>query len=229
MTGSFYGSDEGHKTLKKIIERYDFNNWKGVQAFLDDLHDHLEIDKRQSANTPSRVEAQLRKGKELNTFYDFMYSLDYLRPRYVLKLDDKELSQLSPGERGALLLIFYLLVDKASIPLIIDQPEENLDNQTVYQHLVNAIKQAKNRRQVIVVTHNPNLAVVCDSEQIICCSIDKKNGNRISYLTGSIENPEVNQRVIDILEGTKPAFTNRRRKYAPFQNTTIYDEQGSAA
>lgn len=180
VTGSFYGSEEGQKALKKIVEQYDFNNWEGVQAFLDDLRDHLEFDKRQSTTTPSRTETQLRKGKELDAFYDFIYSLDYLRPRYVLKLDDKELSQLSPGERGALLLIFYLLVDKATIPLIIDQPEENLDNQTVYQHLVNAIKQAKNRRQVIVVTHNPNLAVVCDSEQIICCSIDKKNGNRIS-------------------------------------------------
>ncbi|MEZ4512127.1 MAG: AAA family ATPase [Chloroflexota bacterium] len=229
VVGSFYGSEEGHITLKKIIERYDFNNWEGVQAFLDDLHDHLEYDKRQSTSTPSRVEAQLRKGKELDAFYDFIYSLDYLRPRYILKLDDKELSQLSPGERGALLLIFYLLVDKASIPLIIDQPEENLDNQTVYQHLVNAIKQAKNRRQVIIVTHNPNLAVVCDSEQVICCSIDKKNGNKISYLTGSIENPEVNQHVIDILEGTKPAFTNRRRKYAPFQDTVIHDDQSNAA
>ena len=72
-----------------------------------------------------------------------------------------------------MLLIFYLLVDNDDIPLIIDQPEENLDNQTVYKLLVPSIKEAKNRRQIIIVTHNPNLAVVCDAEQIIHASIDK--------------------------------------------------------
>ena len=54
--------------------------------------------------------------------------------------------QLSPGERGNLLLIFYLLVDQNDIPLVIDQPEENLDNQTVFKTLVPSIKDAKKRR-----------------------------------------------------------------------------------
>jgi DNA repair exonuclease SbcCD ATPase subunit len=230
VTGSFYGSEEGLKTLKKIIDQHNFNNWIGVKSFLNELLDHLEFDKRQNAKAPMHVKTQLRKEKESSSFYDYLFSLDYLRPRYVLKLDDKELSQLSPGERGSLLLIFYLLVDKARIPLIIDQPEENLDNQTVYRHVVNAIKQAKNRRQVIIVTHNPNLAVVCDAEQIICCSIDKKNGNRMTYKSGSIENPYINQQIVDILEGTKPAFTNRRKKYAPFQEpSTILENNNNAS
>jgi predicted ATPase len=83
----------------------------------------------------------------------------------------KELSELSPGERGTLLLVFYLLVDKDDIPLVIDQPEENLDNQTVYELLVPCMKEAKRRRQLFMVTHNPNLAVVCDAEQIICADL----------------------------------------------------------
>lgn len=105
------------------------------------------------------------------------------------------------------------MVDKDDIPLIIDQPEENLDNQTVYELLVPCIKEAKERRQVFIVTHNPNLAVVCDAEQIICASLDKKNKQRVQYLTGAIENPEINKKIVDILEGTRPAFDNRESKY----------------
>jgi predicted ATPase len=96
---------------------------------------------------------------------------------------------------------------------VIDQPEENLDNQTVFNLLVPCIKEAKQRRQIIVITHNPNLAVVCDAEQIIACSINKHDGNRLSYVSGAIENPAINKLIVDILEGTRPAFDNRGAKY----------------
>jgi len=97
--------------------------------------------------------------------------------------------------------------------LIIDQPEDNLDNKSIYEILVRFLKKAKKKRQIIMVTHNPNLAVVADAEQIIHVSIDKKNGNDFSFSSGSIENPEINRCVVDILEGTMPAFDNRRLKY----------------
>lgn len=217
--GSFYA--DGEEVLKKLVEKYDFNEWENTQAFLDEIIGYLKYDQRQSDKPATKVTEQLRKGQDVTSLYDYIFSLDYLRPRYVLKLDEKELGQLSPGERGALLLIFYLLVDHDDIPLIIDQPEENLDNQTVYTQLVSAIKRAKERRQILVVTHSPNLAVVCDAEQVICCSIDKKNGNRMEYVSGAIENPEINAKIVDILEGTKPAFNNRRAKYAPFENLRL--------
>jgi len=127
--------------------------------------------------------------------------------------DGKTLEQLSPGERGNLLLIFYLLIDRDDIPLVIDQPEENLDNHTVYRTLVPCVKEAKRRRQVIMVTHNPNLAVVCDAEQIIAAEIRKDRGNEVTYLSGSIEDPAINQKIVDILEGTRPAFNKRDAKY----------------
>jgi hypothetical protein len=75
------------------------------------------------------------------------------------------------------------------------------------------VKEAKGKRQVILVTHNPNLAVVCDAEQIICVMMDKKNDNRITYTTGAIEEPEINKKIVEILEGTEPAFTVRQSKY----------------
>jgi len=64
-----------------------------------------------------------------------------------------------------------------------------------------------------MVTHNPNLAVVADAEQLIYVAIDKKNGNDFSFESGSIENPVMNSLAVDILEGTMPAFNNRRLKY----------------
>jgi predicted ATPase len=123
------------------------------------------------------------------------------------------LDELSPGEKGTLLLIFYLLIDKRDIPLIIDQPEENLDNQTVFDILVPCLREARKKRQVIVVTHNPNLAIVCDADQIIHSRIDKTDRNRVTYTSGAIENPTINRLTIDVLEGTRPAFDHRDSKY----------------
>ncbi len=120
---------------------------------------------------------------------------------------------LSPGQRGALLLIFYLLVDTGRTPIILDQPEENLDNETVVSLLVPVLTEAKKRRQIIMVTHNPNLAVVCDAEQVVWSKFDRKSDSKISYMSGAIENPDLNEGVVDVLEGTKPAFNNRRVKY----------------
>ena len=64
-------------------------------------------------------------------------------------------------------------------------------------------------------THSPNIAVVCDAEQIIHAFIDRANKNRVIDTMGAIEAPELNQHVIDVLEGTRPAFDNRGSKYLP--------------
>jgi len=212
--GTFCGVEEGRKMLKDILARHDFNSEGGVQAFLTEMIDSLHHDKRPDGK-PVRVTDQIRKGKNVLALYDLIFSLEYLKPRYALRMGDKELHQLSPGERGTLLLVFYLLIDKDDIPLVIDQPEENLDNQTVYELLVPCMKEAKQRRQVFIVTHNPNLAVVCDAEQVICADLDKKQNYRMDYLSGAIENPTINKAIVDILEGTMPAFDNRDSKYFP--------------
>ncbi|MFS2236911.1 TrlF family AAA-like ATPase [Staphylococcus hominis] len=150
--------------------------------------------------------------KNKKEFYNKLTNLEYIKIDYNLSLNNKELQQLSPGERGLVLIIFYLALNKEKEPIIIDQPEDNLDNESVYTKLVPCIIQAKKDRQVIIVTHNPNIAIACDAEQIIISSIDKEN-NKITYKSGSIENPEINSKVVDILEGTRPAFDLREKKY----------------
>jgi ABC-type lipoprotein export system ATPase subunit len=214
VAGTFCGVEPGSKALKAILAKQGFNTESGAEAFLNEMMDALHKDQRLEGK-PTKVSDQLRKGKTVLSLYDFIFSMEYLKPRYALRMGTKELSELSPGERGTLLLVFYLLVDKDDIPLVIDQPEENLDNQTVFELLVPCMKEAKLRRQVFMVTHNPNLAVVCDAEQIICADLDKTHKYTMNYLSGAIENPKINRAIVDILEGTMPAFDNRQHKYFP--------------
>jgi hypothetical protein len=211
--GSFNGAEEGKKRLEGMVQVADFESEEGVVTFVDSLMDVLTHDKRESPSPQVALSDQLKKGSMELDVANCVFALEWLVPRYSLRWSGKNLEQLSPGERGALLLIFYLLIDRRDVPLIIDQPEENLDNQTVYELLVPCIKEARKRRQVVLVTHNPNLAVVCDADQIIHCSIDKAGGNRATYLSGAIENSDLNRYTVDVLEGTKPAFLQRDSKY----------------
>ena len=212
-TGEFRGEEESYATVRKISEKYDFNNKDDTLNFIIELHQKI----KQAANGGNSdlvgIASLLRKNKEAADAYDLLFGLKFLEPQYSLLFQNTKIEQLSPGQRGSLLLIFYLLIDKRKNPIILDQPEENLDNETVVSLLVPVLREAKENRQIIMVTHNPNLAVVCDAEQIIFSSFDRKNNSKISYLSGAIENPTINKHVVNVLEGTLPAFNNRRFKY----------------
>lgn len=211
--GSFSGVGEGRDRIELMLAQSEFETTEGVVDFLNSLKDSLTADLRQQPPAAVSVSDQLSKGQNAVELFSYILGLEYLKPQVTLRWAGKDIEQLSPGERGTLLLVFYLLIDKSDTPLVIDQPEENLDNQTVVDFLVPSVKEAKERRQIILVTHNPNLAVVCDADQVICAYLDKNDGNRISYETGAIENPAINQRIVDILEGTRRAFDNRDGKY----------------
>lgn len=218
VKGSFSGTEEGKTALKRAYDAV--GSWEdkddvfgALQKIIDALHfdRREEFDGRDEARNPFK---QIRSGRSLVDLYDYLFGFDYLDTKYDLMVDGKDLSELSPGERGGLLLIFYLMLDRRDIPLIIDQPEDNLDNESVYKILATFLKKAKKRRQIIMVTHNPNLAVGADAEQIIRVTIDKTGGkNEFSFYSGAIESDRLNKAVVDILEGTLPAFDNRRLKY----------------
>lgn len=208
-TGSFSIAEEGVSKLKQFLDDTNFDSAIGAIRFVRKITKLLHQCQSKAIYVPD----QLKQDDSIRDLYRHLFSLGYLEPRYSLQWDGKGLEQLSPGERGNLLLIFFLLVDKDDRPLIIDQPEENLDNQTVYKTLVPCIKNAKKRRQIILVTHNPNLAVVCDADQVIYSHIKKEQKNEVIYESGSLENSDINRRVIDVLEGTRPAFDKRDDKY----------------
>jgi ABC-type lipoprotein export system ATPase subunit len=218
--GEFKGEEESHAAVKRIAEKLDLSKKAEALEFGTELHDKIVA--AASGGNPNIVgiTSILRTAKNPSgvnktsaDVYDLIFGLSFLEPRYSLLFQDTRIEQLSPGQRGALLLIFYLLVDKGRNPIILDQPEENLDNETVVNLLVPVLNEAKKKRQIFMVTHNPNLAVVCDAEQVIYCAFDRKNSSKISYVSGAIENPEINVHVVNVLEGTKRAFNNRSSKY----------------
>src|SRR5690606_4021681 len=111
--GSFIGNPAGYKKLEQLIDNHDLTTSDGLISFLNDIIQHLQTDSREEQNNEKReVESQLKKGYSVLDLYTFLFSIDYLEPKYKLKLAGKDLSELSPGERGALLLIFYLTLDK---------------------------------------------------------------------------------------------------------------------
>lgn len=211
--GSFCGVQDSHDRLETLLSQHDFRDDESSVEFVETLLDNLSRDHRFDQRPQMAIANQLRPSHSLEELYDFLFGFPFLEARFGLKLGDREIHQLSPGEKGALLFMFYLLVDKNDTPLLLDQPEENLDNQTIYKLLIQAMKRARSRRQVFLVTHNPNLAVVSDADQIICSAREISGEPTIQYESGAIENPVINRRIMDVLEGTRPAFENRERKY----------------
>ena len=210
--GEFRGKDDALSTIRKLFDSHDLNTRDGALAFISALKEKVS-DAAKTSGSEVGIFKLVKKGQSVTSVYDLIFGLDFLEPRYSLQFQDTQIEQLSPGQRGALLLIFYLLVDKGKTPIILDQPEENLDNETVYRLLVPVLSEAKKKRQIFVVTHNPNLAVVCDAEQIIHAQFDRAANFTISYQSGAIENASLNGVVVTVLEGTKPAFDNRSGKY----------------
>lgn len=211
-SGDFRGQDEALSTIRRLFDDHDLNTKAGALAFIASLQEKV-LAAASSSGSDTGIFSLLKKGQSAATVYNLIFGLNFLEPRYSLLFQDTQIEQLSPGQRGALLLIFYLLVDKGKTPIILDQPEENLDNETVFRLLVPVLSEAKKQRQIIMVTHNPNLAVVCDAEQIIHASFDRAADATIRYESGAIENTRLNEVVVTILEGTKPAFENRYGKY----------------
>lgn len=199
---------EWEQKLNEIYDSKNFHNEEDIRIILDNLVDALYIDKN---NWDGRD--IFKQVDNLEEFYNYVFSLDYIDIEFELKSWDKSLEQLSPWEKWTLLLIFYLMIDEEWIPLIIDQPEDNLDNQSVFNMLSKFIRNAKKKRQIIIVTHNPNLAIWADAEQIIYVDIDKFNNNTFSFKSWSIENMEINNHTVDILEWTLKAFNKRELKY----------------
>jgi ABC-type Mn2+/Zn2+ transport system ATPase subunit len=97
-------------------------------------------------------------------------------------------------------------------PLIIDQPEDNLDNRLIGNVLVDILAALKEKRQILVATHNPNIVVSGDAEQVIVLEATS-DAHGECVLSGSIDKPEVIEAVVEIMEGGKEAFLARRRRY----------------
>ena len=177
-----------------------------ISTYLRDLIGHAPIAQTQQAE----FRAWLKE------FAHWLFATDHISVRYEIVYDGIDIRKLSPGTRGIVLLLLYLALDDADDrPLIIDQPEENLDPKSVFDELVSLFIAAKSKRQVIMVTHNANLVINTDADQIIVAEVGPHQIGGlppITYRAGGLENANIRKAVCDILEGGEEAFRERARR-----------------
>jgi hypothetical protein len=181
-----------------------------MQAFLDKYVEDLLA----NAPVPRSEPAQFRPWAR--RLAQWLYSTSHISIEYGISYDGTDIRKLSPGTRGIVLVLLYLaLDDDDDRPLIIDQPEENLDPQSVYQELVPLFQAAKRRRQVVMVTHNANLVVNTDADQIIVAQSGMSTVAglpAITYQSGGLDEKGTRDLVCRILEGGEVAFRDRARR-----------------
>lgn len=173
----------------------------------------------------------LKTGVTIQDLLNKLYS-DCFKVNYFVFYKNDEILQMSPGKRGLVLLSILLHLSTSEHPILIDQPEDNLDNRTIYDQLKNYIRSKKNDRQIIMVTHNANLVVSTDSECVIVANqAGQQAGNeneryQFEYCFGALENDyldhnrkgilfesKIKDHVCHILEGGVNAFKEREIKY----------------
>ena len=173
-------------------------------------------------------------GNTLQTSLERLFS-DWFFVHYVVKSGSDTISNMSPGKKALVLLELIVNLEKSKCPILIDQPEDDLDNRSIFTDLVTYLKTKKHERQIIVVTHNANVVVGADAEEVIIANqTGKESPNRLKrfeYRCGAIENTApvydengeilpgvlnqkgIQEQICDILEGGRVAFELRRKKY----------------
>ncbi|GAA5088559.1 TrlF family AAA-like ATPase [Paenalcaligenes hermetiae] len=189
----FRGSNLRESTFIKLLEE--------KQDFAELLRD-----------LPQALE-QLAGSKEVFTRY-FMENLSTLLVWQVpnvfsIKYRGKELSQHSLGQRASALLLYVLSQNQHDVVLI-DQPEDDLDNQTIYEDVIKLLHEMKINTQFIFATHNANFPVLGDAEQVIACTYEN---DHISVNYGSVDAALIQNAIINIMEGGQEAFNRRKEVY----------------
>ena len=161
---------------------------------------------------------------------DFL-SKNWYSITYDIVYQGDSFKSMSPGKRAFVILKLLLEFSKRKCPILIDQPEDSLDNRAIYTELVAYLRNKKKERQIILVSHNPNV-VGADAEQVIVANqhgADSRNeGNvKFQYYSGALEDSQqkdssiptilesqgIREHVCDILEGGLEAFSRREKKY----------------
>ena len=213
--GAFHGAGEMARIAREtLVEAWETGDGRqaaqAIQSFSVQYSDSL----RAQSRVPRDDEKAYRAWEQ--RVARWLYSVDHLRLVYSLEFEGLDVQRLSPGTRGIVLLLLYLAVDESETdPLIIDQPEENLDPESVYSELVSLFRTASVRRQIIMVTHNANLVVNTDVDQVLVAHAGPVAEGRLpqlTYLAGGLERPDVRKVVCDVLEGGAEAFRQRARR-----------------
>ncbi len=193
MQQMFRGSNIREATLRNVMTDY---------ADFGGLFRELEIAKSKAGSTPDVFEKTL-----LQNLADF---LTFQVPNsFLIRYRGKELKHHSLGQRASALML-HVLSQREHDVVIIDQPEDDLDNQTIYEDVIQLIREMKPCTQFIFATHNANFPVLGDAEQVHACSYQD---DTILVQSGSIDRKEIQTEIINIMEGGEAAFNKRKEVY----------------
>lgn len=204
LTQYFRGSSINQSSYKNIsLKHSDF-----ASLVIDVLLDESKITSELVTYT------QLAKLKE-KIKGNYSELLELRTPNQIkIKYHGKSLVKHSIGQRASALVLF-ILSQKENNLIIIDQPEDDLDNQVIYNEIITKVKERKPEVQFIFATHNANIPVLGDSEQVIAVSYDE---NQITVDMGSIDKKDIQNKVVDIMEGGQEAFNKRTQIYSLWKN-----------
>jgi len=209
----FKGNKQGFKSyLKKNLRGSNLRD-NNIQTIIDNYNDMIAV--YEDLNQPNSTISTSLSDVQLHTFKEYFNSnieafLTYRIPdKFEIIYRNRSLNEHSLGQRASALIIFLLTLRESDL-IIIDQLEDDLDNQTIYNDVIKALKELKNTSQFIFATHNPNIPVLGDCEQVISCRYDS---NIIETNLGSIDDETIRKEIVNIMEGGKEAFNKRKRIY----------------
>ncbi len=193
--------------MLKDLEEENKNLNNQVNDFYNTICNILNMDDKRDA---------FRKGKDIYILLNDLMAVELLKYDYSIFYNNKDFNQMSEGKKAFVLLLLKLKIENNDMPLLIDQPEDELDNRSIVNDLVELLRKQKEYRQIILVTHNANIVIGADSEQVIIASErDEANSQKekFCYEGGSLENSEIRSKICEILEGGKNAFRKRENRY----------------
>jgi len=210
---------DGRAATNQNVINYQYTNSEAYTAFIAEVFDNLYFGKyvlKKNVDVEEVVE-------QLITFNSFVVN-------YNIQYQGDDLDSMSEGKMAFVILRLLLDFSNSDYPILIDQPEDDLDNRAIYTELVQYLKTKKKLRQIILVTHNPNIVVGADAEEIIVANqhgVNSPNPGEVKFMyrTGALEesfqndNPNIllrqgiREHVCDLLEGGDAAFQERENKY----------------
>ena len=208
----------------------------GRQSYIEHLTDDYASQTRQVCE--EFLDKALCNQIDLKSSYDIenvakeFFITNWFAIGYKVTYQNDSFASMSEGKKAFVILKLLLDFSKKECPILLDQPEDSLDNRAIYNQLVEYIKTKKKTRQIIIVTHNPNLVVGADAENVIVANQNgvnskNRNGLKFQYINGSLENSRIKsedcdtvleskgirEHVCEILEGGDDAFRKREAKY----------------
>lgn len=198
--GDRFDADVDH--LKEIYHQRDGGkNFAGLKKTVLDIHS------KKTDAKDKRFAIHLQ-GLPQESINDLMLWLPEDSLKITFGREKQNLQQGSPGQKAVALLAFILSYGDS--PLLLDQPEDDLDNAVIYRAIVRQLRQKKTRRQLIIVTHNANIVVNGDAEMVF--PLEVSGGESRAEQADGIQNREVRQAICDVLEGGKQAFEERYKR-----------------